>query len=696
MPDEAIEAVAALAPAPEGLPLNKHSTIQELRFRVLSGSAIMLLSSVLVSVINLIYNFAIAHALGADNFGHVTVVYTILMLLSCATLAFQLLCSKFVARSESQAERIAIYHLLHRRSWLGGLGVALVLATGSPAISGYLNLPSPVLIQVLAIGILFYIPLGTRRGFMQGTYDFVPLGVNYVLEVVIKLIGTVILLWAGYGVAGVVGAMSASVMVAFFVAVPRKHHVSELPQAKLQSGMVEGVQALSFFVGQVIIGNLHIILVKHFFTATQAGVYAAVALIGRVSYMFSWSVVSSMFPFSAGIRSGERGGRTVLSTALLLTAGISAVFTLAAWLAPSQFWPLLLGKGFPIGGNHSYSSLVVLYTCATAIYSLSVVLMTYEISRKIGNVSWLQLGFSGAIVVGIYLFHSSLQSVIYVQLVLMAALMAIVSLPFLRHRGDSEMAFSEPVVPRFPPAALRKVRPLDENEVIAEFLRGEFYQDEFKPYRKRFSKFVTEPDLTNQRENSLRRALLFRRRGRLWLELPSDTEWWEVEMSPLDIYRMRVFPRNQWLRYGVPSFLLPEAVQRIRAHILSDSKDPFIEKLRSLSLEMKENSEFSSVILITIDERTPLTIIEGNHRMTAAALGSAEDIHRRFRFMCGFSPHMAECCWYQTDVTTLWRYAKNTVGYYVKYRRKVAAEIAAGILPDADSPDDDDETSSAA
>jgi hypothetical protein len=552
------------------------------------------------------------------------------------------------------------------------------------------------LIQVLAIGIVFYIPLGTRRGFMQGTYDFVPLAVNYVLEVVIKLIGTIILISAGYGVPGVVGAMSASVMVAFFVAIPRKHQLSELPSAKLESGMVEGVQALIFFVGQVVIGNLHIVLVKHFFDATQAGVYAAVALIGRVAYMFSWSVVSSMFPFSAGIRSGDRGGRTVLTTALLLTVGISGAFTLAAWVAPSEFWSLLLGKGFPMGSHHSYASLVVLYTIATGIYSLSVVLMTYEISRKIGNVSWLQLGFSGAIVIGIYVFHDTLQSVIYVQLVLMAVLMAAVSLPFLWRRADTEMALSEPIpVLRFE-SGLQKIRLLDENEVISEFLRGEFYQEEFRPYRKRFSKLVTDPDLSSERENSLRRALLFRRRGRLWLELPQDTQWWEVELSPIDIYRMRVFPRNQWLRYGAPSFLLQETVERVRARILSDSKDPFIEKLRSLSLEMNQNSKFSSVVLITIDERAPLTIIEGNHRMTAGFLGSPEDIHQRFRFMCGFSSHMAECCWYQTDVTTLWRYAKNTIGYYVKHRRKVIAEIAAGILHDTDVPKPRDGTSSVA
>jgi hypothetical protein len=45
---------------------------------------------------------------------------------------------------------------------------------------------------------------------------------------------------------------------------------------------------------------------------------------------------------------------------------------------------------------------------------------------------------------------------------------------------------------------------------------------------------------------------------------------------------------------------------------------------------------------------------------------------------------MAECCWYQTDISTLWRYAKNTIGYYVSHRRKIAAEISAGITTGAD------------
>ena len=171
MADEGIEAAAALVMPPNPRAPQRRK-IRDLRRGVLSGSAIMLVSSVFVGVMNLVYNFAVAHKLGAGQFGHASAIYTVLMLLSSVTLSFQLLCSKFVARSDSESERIAIYNLLHRRSWLGGLGVGVVLLGGSSAISHYLNLPSPLLVRVLAIGTVFYVPLGNATRVHAGHVRF--------------------------------------------------------------------------------------------------------------------------------------------------------------------------------------------------------------------------------------------------------------------------------------------------------------------------------------------------------------------------------------------------------------------------------------------------------------------------------------------------------------------------------------------
>jgi O-antigen/teichoic acid export membrane protein len=643
-------------------------TGRSLRARVLSGSMIMLVSSGFVGVVNLVYNLSIAHSLGADRFGQASAVYTVLMLLSSLTLAFQLLCSKFVAKSDSASEKVGIYRYFHRRSWIFGIALSLLLVYASRVVSSYLNLPTRNYIIMLAAALSFYVPLGVRRGLMQGMYDFRRLAMNFVLEVVVKLVGALLLIAAGFGVAGVIAAMVASIVVAYFVARPRRELREEAPTI-LPTAFNEGIQALVFFVGQVIINNLDIVLVKHFFAATEAGVYAAIALVGRVVYMSSWAVISSMFPFSARARSDERDGRAVLGTAMLLVVLISSLFTLGVWLAPQSVWHILLGPGFPLGGRNIYSSLLVLYAATTGIYSLSVVLMSYEISRKLGNVSWLQLCFSGAIVVGIYMMHQTLRDVIAVQLVAMMLLLLLVSIPFLRTQVLGYRPLDQSM-----PSKIRKTRKVSEDEAIAEFLKSEFYQREFNDLRAPFQEVVSNPDLSNEADNVLRRALLYRRRGRMWRELPPDTEWWEVQITSEDLQRIRVFPRNQWRRHARSSYYLLDMVERIRTKVLSHSEDAFMRKLRSLSRELSTAQEHSAVLLIGIDETWPLTIIEGNHRLTAATLVSPSEVPTRFRFLCGFSPRMRECCWYQTDLATLWHYGKNSAAYLFEDRQAIIKE----------------------
>jgi len=58
--------------------------------------------------------------------------------------------------------------------------------------------------------------------------------------------------------------------------------------------------------------------------------------------------------------------------------------------------------------------------------------MSYEMSRRIANTGWLQLVFSGILVLAIGAFHRTLRDVIVVQVVLMATMLILVSYPFFR------------------------------------------------------------------------------------------------------------------------------------------------------------------------------------------------------------------------------------------------------------------------
>ena len=206
---------------------------------------------------------------------------------------------------------------------------------------------------------------------------------------------------------------------------------------------------------------------------------------------------------------------------------------------------------------------------------------------------------------------------------------------------------------------MKKLRRVTESEVVAEFLKNEFYQEEFHHDRHQFESLVLQADISDENANAVRRALLFRRRGHMWREIPPDTAWWEVEIEAEDLDRVRVFPRAQWRRVADGSFLLSDVAERIRNQRFRGKTRDFIARVQALSYHLRTSAEESAVVLIGIDDSLPVTILEGNHRLTAALLASPTVLRTRFRVFCGLSPRMSECCWYQTNVGNLWRYAKN-------------------------------------
>jgi len=635
---------------------------RSLQGRIVSGSAILLTGSGAATAVNLIYTVVIARYLGPKGFGQAAVVYTLLIILSAVTLAFQLACSKVVAQQTCPQEKSAAYRVFHRSSWLCGLLVAFVLLLFQRQISDYLRLSDPLLVALLAIGAAFYVPLGSRRGYMQGICNFPRSAINLALEGVVRLAGSYALILAGFGVRGVIAANSAAIVVSYFAMAPKLAARTTDP-VRSGSAVRETAQALLFFSSQMLINNCDIVLVKHFFSAGAAGLYAAVAIVGRVVYSLSSAVVNSTFPLVAGTRQEERKDLRVIATSLLLVMSLGSALALVLWLAPAGLWTALLGPGFGMSGRLSF--FLTIYALKTIIYSLSVVVITFEMSYKIANTSWVHLAFTALLIACICRFHDSLRQVIMVQMELMAVLLVLVAMPFLLESlGDSRRS-------RLPTADFQPIdglRRVTEDEVIAAFLRSDFHCPTYQPYRQKLSDIVFQPNLTRADENAKRRALLFLRQLSLWNEIPAGTEWYEVDLDRLDVHRIRVFPRAQWRKVAGGDFRIEPILAGLRMH-RRQLDASFISKIDAIGeLIAEEKTEFGAAIAIGLHERGPLTVVDGNHRLVASLLAAPGGLPR-LRLLCGFSPRMTECCWYNTTLTNLFRYGKNVLKHSTRNLR---------------------------
>ncbi len=644
-----------------------------LHARILSGSFVLLLGTGLATGTNFVYNVAVARFLGPTGYGHATAVYTLLILISAATLSFQIVAAKVVAQQSALEEKQAVYRGFHRAAWACGILVALLLLLFQRPIANYLNLPAPILVALLAIGAAFYVPLGSRRGYIQGVCGFRSLATNIVLEGIVRLGGSLLLIRLGLGVRGVVAANAAAVVVAYFAAVPSRRVPRISNPLLLQNALRETVHAMVYFSGQVLINNCDIVLVKHFFIPTTAGLYAAVAMVGRVIFTFSFAVVNSMVPLVAGTRQEERRGFKVIGTASLLVLAIGAVLALGLRLTPASLWAGFFGSGFSVEGEYGLPYLLSIYAVTTILYCLSVIIITYEMAYKIANTGWVQLAFSVVIVAAICRFHSSLREVIWVQLILMIVLLVVVTIPFI----ITSLADARAGERTLGAAPIKILRRISEDEVIAEFLKSDFHSAAFHEYREALCDLVTAPNLEDPVENATRKALLFIRHLALWKELPTETEWYEVELRPSELHRIRVFPRAQWRKVARGNFSLTAVAERMRRH--HQTIEPsFRAKIEAIGNRVSgHDPDLGAVVLIGLSENEPLTVLDGNHRLMAAILASPDKLGR-LRYLCGLSPRMRECCWYNTNLVTLTRYAKNVLTHVVRDPEAELARLLQG------------------
>jgi hypothetical protein len=211
---------------------------------------------------------------------------------------------------------------------------------------------------------------------------------------------------------------------------------------------------------------------------------------------------------------------------------------------------------------------------------------------------------------------------------------------------------------------MKKLLRVTEAEVLAEFLKAEFYRPEFDSDRQKFEAIVYSPNLADEFENAVRRALLYRRRGPMLRELPEGTEWWEIEMSEDELERINVFPRAQWRRISDGNFQALHVAERIRVQLDDGKSSELLAKIHILRTNMQIEGPKSTVVLIGIDQDLPVTLLEGNHRFVSALLLPREIMLRRLRLVCGFSPNMGRCCWYKTDLPNLLNYTRNRIKHF--------------------------------
>lgn len=370
------------------------------------------------------FNLVLGRWLGPAAFADLSLIITLLLLVILITATFQTTTAKFAAiyTADGDLDRLAgLRRWFRLRAW--GIGAALLIffVAGAQFLKDFFHTASIWPFVLLGIGLPMYLAQGVDRGILQGQTRFGLLSLTYQTEMWVRLVAALGLVALGLSVNGATAGLSLSLIATWLVArrvrvgLPGQGHLSRSEQTQVLTFAGPVSVAL---VGQVLINNSDILIVKHFFTTELAGHYAALALIGRVVFFATTSVVAVMFPIVAQKQQKGQPHRYLLGVSLGLVTLVSTGIIGGTLIVPELIVNLLFGNAYL-----AIAPLLWRYAVATMLYALANVIVNYRLS--IGNRAGSTLAVLGGIVqvVGLWFMHASLLEVVMVQIYIMTALL---------------------------------------------------------------------------------------------------------------------------------------------------------------------------------------------------------------------------------------------------------------------------------
>lgn len=388
----------------------------------LTPEQIFMGSAFVVNGGNYLYNLGLGRILGPKAFADAAILITLMLVLSFVAMTFQLAVAKFTTEFDSTRQALFVKRAYKQATTFGVL-LGAVIVVFATQLQSLFQTESSVMFTIFGIAVPLYFIMSVNRGNLQGRQSFIKLSVTYQLEMICRLAFTFVFLLF-FEISSSV-AVSSAIAISFLAGIfPfKKPYTKQAIHTMLTAK--ENKTILQFFIltacyelTQIICNNSDILLVKHYFPSYDAGLYASLALIGRVVYFVTWMFVMLLLPTVVAMRKkGENSVPVLLKYVGYITALATAIVAFT-FLFPTIAVRLLFGEQYM-----SIAPLLGWYALATSFFALSNIFAYYYLSLDHYKPIVIAAVFGLLQIVLIIFFHDNLYEVVFAQVVAMSGLL---------------------------------------------------------------------------------------------------------------------------------------------------------------------------------------------------------------------------------------------------------------------------------
>ncbi|WP_028325312.1 oligosaccharide flippase family protein [Desulfatirhabdium butyrativorans] len=360
------------------------------------------------NIFNYLFQVMIGRKLTPEDYGAFNALNSMTVLITILTGVLPMVFAKFTVQLSLKSIDEVRGLFFAGMKWLCiGAGAVMLFGWATiPLVADFLRIHQTwaIALMVGQTALAFLLPL--PMGILQGLQRFIPYGLISTANTGIRFAsGVLYVLFLNWGITGALLSGATGMILSLAFGLYCLHDIMTgphtAPTMDVISDMIRySVPVLLMSIGVGSLGQIDIVLVRHFCSPDDAGFYATAAILGRIAFFLPSIFLMVMFPSAA--KSHSLGVRN--HAALWWSAGLTAVLAggfagiCATW--PAQIISLLYGKTYLPS-----APLFRIISSAMAFLAMANVFFTYCLARNEYGFLWL-LGIGLAIMLGgIGLFH---------------------------------------------------------------------------------------------------------------------------------------------------------------------------------------------------------------------------------------------------------------------------------------------------
>ncbi len=384
------------------------------------NSAIVFAGSMCANALSYLYHLIMGRLLGPEGYGELSSLISVLYIFTVPLLVAQTVLVKFISGYKARGEIGSAKSLfLQATKLFAVVSVAVfpIVLLAAPWAASFLHLSNPYALILLYLLLVFSLLSVATAGLLTGYQKFLWVGLMGVIAILVKLMISIPLAAGGvYGVLIAAVIASAVTYGIYFIPLRFIFSVKRAP-TKLTRRETFGyaVPTLLTHLGITSLYSTDIILIRHYMNSTDAGLYAAVAILGKIIFYASSAVPMVLFPVASEPTAAGGSTRKLVLSAATAVGAVSVSLALLYSFFPNLIIGLLFGNAY-----QGASAVLGQFGLFIALFSVGNILAMASLA--VGKTGiWFVPIFAGVCqIIGITLFHVTIAQIININIAVAA------------------------------------------------------------------------------------------------------------------------------------------------------------------------------------------------------------------------------------------------------------------------------------